>query len=125
MLKGIFVKLIGMMMVLVLFSACVSSTLMTVNATDPNGRPINNAIVLVDGENIGLTPNATVRVSNFVLNNPELIVSKEGFHTTWTEARREIKPANVILGFFCFGPLFWAFGPRARQNVVLIPISAD
>ena len=122
MVKNFFVKAIGVLMVLVLFGSCASTTTMRVNATDPNGRPIDNATVLVNGENIGQTPNASVEVSNFVGAEAEIKVSKEGYYPTRTEAVRKVKPKNIVLGALlnAFAFLYVA-GPKTQQNVVLTP----
>jgi hypothetical protein len=126
MLKGFFVKAASGLMVLVFFSGCVSTTMMRVNATEPTGRPVDNAIVLVNGENIGKTPGARTKVSNFVGTETEIIVSKEGYYTTRTEAVQEVKAANVVLGVlinvFAF---LWVSGPRSQQNVVLMPETTE
>ncbi|MDR0685517.1 MAG: PEGA domain-containing protein [Spirochaetaceae bacterium] len=124
MVKSFFVKAVGVLMVLVLFGSCAGTTTMRVNATDPNGRLIDNATVLVNGENIGQTPNASVEVSNFVGTEAEITVSKEGYYPTRTEAVHKVKPKNIILGsllnVFAF---LWVVGPKAQQNVVLTPVA--
>ena len=112
-------RVIGILMILVLFSGC--STLMTVNAVDPVGIPIHQATVLVDGENIGQTPYASTRVSNALWVNPEITVTAEGYHTRKVEAVRELKVAPLIGGLFLWPVILWVWGPRATQNVVLTP----
>ena len=122
MLKRFFGKAIGILMVFVLFGSCASTTTMRVNATDPDGRPIDDATVLVNGENIGQTPNASVEVSNFVGTEAEITVSKEGYYPTRTEAVRRVKPKNIIWGTLLNAFAFlWVAGPKTQQNVVLTP----
>jgi uncharacterized membrane protein len=122
MVKRLLIKVTSFLMILVLFSGCVSTTMMRVNAVEPNGKPVDNATVLVNGENIGQTPNASTKVSNFVGSDTEITVSKDGYYTARTEAVEEVKAANVILGIslniFAF---LWVSGPKAQQNVVLTP----
>jgi hypothetical protein len=122
MVKGLLIKAIGIVMILVLFSGCVSTTMMRVNAIEPTGKPVDNATVLVNGENIGQTPNASSKVSNFVGADTEITVSKDGYYTARTDAVKEVKAANVVLGIllniFAF---LWVSGPKAHQNVVLTP----
>ena len=123
MIKSFFVKAIGVLMVLVLFGSCASTTTMRVNANDPNGRPIDDAAVLVNGENICRTPNAITRVSNFAGTETEITVSKEGYYATRTEASHKVMPKNIVLGsllnVFAF---LWVVGPKTQQNVVLTPV---
>jgi hypothetical protein len=122
MIKGILVKGISFLMILVLFGGCVSTTMMRVNAVETTGKPVDNAIVLVNGENIGKTPNARTRVSNFVGAETEITVSKDGYYPARKDAVREVKAANVVFGIllnmFAF---LWISGPKAQQNIVLTP----
>jgi hypothetical protein len=122
MLRGFFVKAISVFMILVLFSGCVSSTMMTVYVTEPNGRPVNEATVLVNGENIGQTPNASTKVSNFISANTEITVSKEGYYTVKTEAVKEEKVTNIVIGLLLnIWAFLWVYGPKTQQNVIIRP----
>jgi hypothetical protein len=121
-MKGLLIKVIGFLMILVLFSGCVSTTMMRVNAIEPTGKPVDNATVLVNGELIGQTPNASTKVSNFFEADTEITVSKDGYYTTRTEAVKEVKTANVVLGILInIWAFLWVSGPKAHQNVILIP----
>ena len=121
-MKGLFIKTIGVLLILVFFGGCAVSTKMTVNAIEPNGRPIDDAMVVVDGKNIGQTPHASKRVSNFVGSTPEIIVSKDGYAVVTTEAVKEVKPANVVLGVMLnFFSWMWVYGPKSQQNIILVP----
>jgi uncharacterized membrane protein len=123
MLKSFFVKATGILMIVVCIGSCASTTTMRVNAIDPDGRPVDNAVVLVNGENIGQTPNAITKISNFAGTETEITVSKEGYYATRTEAAYKVKPKNIVLGallnVFAF---LWVVGPRTQQNVVLTPV---
>jgi hypothetical protein len=122
MIKGLFIKAISFLMILVLFSGCVSTTMMKVNAIEPTGKPVDNATVLVNGENIGQTPNASTEVSNFVGTDTEITVSKDGYYTARTGAVKEVKMANVVLGVLLnVWAFLWVSGPKAQQSVVLTP----
>jgi hypothetical protein len=123
MLKSFFVKVIGILMISVFIGSCASTTTMRVTVTDPDGRPVDNATVMVNGENIGQTPNAITEVSNFAGTETEITVSKEGYYATRTEAAHKVKPKNIVLGtllnVFAF---LWVVGPKTQQNVVLTPV---
>jgi len=122
MLKCFLVKIMSIIMILILFNGCVSSTMMTVYATEPNGRPVNGATVLINGENIGQTPNASKKVSNFIGSDTQITVSKDGYYIVRTEAVKEAKVANIVLGIFLnLFALLWVSGPKAQQNVVISP----
>jgi len=122
--KSLTIKAVSIMMILILFGGCVTSTKMKVYVTEADGKPINDATVLVNGENIGQTPNARAKVSNFVGSNTQITVIKDGYNTVRTEAIKDAKPANIVLGiliplnFFAF---LWCAGPRAQQEVILSP----
>jgi len=106
---------------MVFFGSC--TTMMTVNAVDPNGRPIKSATVIVDGENIGKTPEASKSVTNFIGETPSIRVTAEGYQTRTVEATKELKIGPLIGGFFTGAVLFlWVWGPKAEQNVILTPI---
>ena len=106
-------------MIVVLLSGC--TTLVRVNAVDPNGEQIYDARVLLDGEFIGETPDATVEVSNFIGETPEIRVTKDGYNSRSIEPKKEIKMPALIAGIFVWVPLLWVWGPKARQTVVLTP----
>ena len=119
--RELFIRTIGILLILVLSSSC--STTMNVNAVDPLGIQVIGATVLVDGENIGQTPNAGTKVSNFAGSIPEIRIIAGGFRTHTTEPDREIKVGTFIVGLIPpFWPLLlWAWGPRKQQYVILTP----
>lgn len=125
MMKGVFVKTISVLLILFFVNGCVASTKMTINTAMPDGRPVTDAIVMVDGVNIGQTPNAKVKVSNFVGNTPEIIVYKDGYETVKTEAVKEVKAANVVIGIMqnIFSWMF-VYGPKPIQTITLTPEQA-
>jgi len=98
------------------------STMMTVNAVDQQGMPVQGANVMVDGEHIGQTPEATISVSNFVGRTPLISVTAEGFVPRSVEAVRELKVGPLIGGTIVWPLWLWMWGPRSQQNVVLIPL---
>ena len=123
MLVKIFVKAISVVMILSFFSACATSTMVTVFTNEANGKPVNDATVSLNGQIVGQTPNVRVRVSNFVGTNSELTVSKEGYDTVRTEVVKEVKSKNVVLGILMnFFAWLWVYGPKPNQEVVLTPV---
>ena len=122
MTRELFARTVGVLLVFVFFSGCAVSTRMTVNTVDPDGNPIDNVTVKVDGRNIGTTPNAKIRVSNFAGTSTEIAVSKNGYETVKTEAVKEVKPANVVLGIMLnFFSWMWVYGAKPEQNIILTP----
>ena len=118
--KGFFVKIIGILLIVSFVSAC--STMMTVNAVDPNGSQISDVRVIVNGQDIGQTPNTTTKVSNFIGDDTSIRVVKEGYVTRTVGAEKEIKIPVLIIGLlFTYIPLLWVYGPKALQTVVLTP----
>ena len=124
-MKKNFSRVISLLLITVFFAGC--STMMTVSAVDPQGRPVNNARVLLDNEFIGETPNANANVSNFIGNSPVIRVMADGYHDRTTPVQNEVKVPNLVagllLGWTGLGllPLLWVWGPRAQQTVMLMP----
>ncbi|MDR0444136.1 MAG: penicillin-binding protein activator LpoB [Treponema sp.] len=123
--KVLFVKVISIVMILILFNGCVSSTMMMVAAIDPSGMQIVGASVTIDGQMAGVTPIAGKKVSNFVGKNTRIAVAKEGYNPATKNAEKEMKGANLALGLllnvFAF---LWISGPKAQQIVTLTPTGA-
>lgn len=120
--RGFLVKAVSALLILAYFCGCASSTKITVNVIEPDGKPITDATVVIDGKNIGQTPNASKRVSNFVGRKTEIRVSKDGYDTVKTEAVKEVKAANVVLGVLLnFMAWMWVYGPTSHQDVILTP----
>ena len=121
-LKGFAAKTISILLIPVFFAGCASSTKMTVNVFEPNGSPVVDATVFVDGEVIGQTPNARVKVSNFVGNNFEITVLKDGYETVKTAPVKEVKQTNVVSGILLnFFAWLWVYGPKSNQSIILTP----
>ena len=119
-------KIVCVLIIITLFTGCVSSTVMRVNTTESNGKPVDNAIVFVNGENIGHTPNASAKVSNFIGTKTEITVMKEGYHAARKIADGEYKTVNIILGILInVWALLWAEGPKEQQHVILIPETTE
>jgi hypothetical protein len=104
-----------------LLAGCAMTTQMDVNVTDYRGNPIDGATVLVDGQNIGQSPNASIRVSNQIGSLPVIRVWKDGYNPAQMEAAAEVKVPSAIGGIFLLVPFIWVYGPRANQHVVLTP----
>jgi len=97
------------------------NTQMTVDVTDHRGNQVKGANVMVDGRNIGQTPNATVEVSNLVGSLPVIRVWKDGYIAVQREAAGEVKVWSLVGGIFLLVPFAWVYGPRAHQHVTLVP----
>lgn len=111
-------RMISILLVLV-FSGC--STMMTVQAIDADGRPINEATVSVNSKVVGQTPNASTSVSNFVGSTPSIQVQASGYQTNTTKPDKEIKVGSLVGGLFLWPLFLWCYGPKAIQNVTLAP----
>jgi len=98
---------------------------MNVDVTDHRGVPVSGATVLVDGRNIGQTPNASVRVSNLAGSLPVIRVWKEGYIPVQREAAGEIKVASLIGGILILVPFLWIYGPSSHQHITLMPQPAN
>ena len=120
--NDVWLRATSALIIVVLFSGC--TTMMRVNAVDPNGEQIYNARVLIDGEFIGETPDASTRISNFVLNQTDIRVAKDGYNSRTVEPSKEIKVAPLVLGILGLAiPFLWVWGPKPQQTVVLTPVS--
>ena len=117
--KEVLIRTIGILLIVVFFAGC--STMMTVNAVDPFGMPIENATVMVDNERIGQTPDANTRVSNFIGTSTNIRVMAEGYYPRTTEPEREFKVGSFIGGLIMWPLLLWTYGPRATQTIMLSP----
>jgi len=84
------------------------------------GKPIEQATVVVNGENIGKTPSASIRVSDASWEQVEIRVIAEGYITRTIDAVREVKTGPIIAGMLLgLWPLVWVYGPKATQTVTL------
>ena len=120
MIKMLFTRAVSVLMIVIFFGGCVSTTKMHINTTDLNGKPVEDATVFIDGVFIGQTPNASKRVSNFNGKDTQIIVAKEGYSTVRTAADKEVKAANLVFGVLLnFFAWFWIYGPKEQQNVIL------
>jgi len=103
-----------------MLAACSMSTRMNVSVTDFEGNTIEGANVLVDGRSIGQTPDASIEVSNRLGDLPMIRVWKDGYRPVNTQATGEIKISQAVTGVFFLIPLFWVYGPKAEQNILMI-----
>ena len=117
--KDVLIRMISVLLIMFFFAGC--STMMTVNVVDQMGVPINGAVVLVDNERIGQTPDASTSVSNFIGNTTNIRVVADGYHPRTVEADKELKVGTLVGGLVAWPFLLWTYGPRATQTVVLTP----
>jgi hypothetical protein len=98
-----------------ILSGCVTATNVRFEAN------VKDATVAIDGKKVGATP-AQESLSNAIWEDPDVIVSKEGYKTLRTKLSKEVKPVNLICGIILFWPsLLWCYGPKAEQYFELIP----
>ena len=109
------IRIIGLLTIVSVFSAsCATATRVTFDS-GPQG-----AEVYLDNERIGETP-VTVRVSNGVWEDPDVILRKEGYREIRTGIDKEVKVGNLISGLLLIWPAFlWVWGPEAYQYYDLI-----
>ena len=121
-----FVKVVCVIMILVLFGSCATSTMVKIYTTEENGKPINDATVTLNGQVVGQTPNAQMRISNFAGTNPQFTIYKEGYNVVRKELVKEVKPRNVIFGLLMnvFAWL-WVYGPKPYQEIIMTPETVE
>lgn len=114
-LKKIGASFIAGILLVVVCASCVTQTRVNFS-TDVDG-----AEVFVDGEKIGTTP-VQKKLSNVVLENPDILIKKEGYKDLYTDLKKEIKGVNLVSGLILFWPaLFWVYGPKKNQSYILVP----
>ena len=122
MLKKWLIKSTGILLILISFGSC--STVMNVTAVDPAGKPITDALILVNGYNIGKVPDAHAEVTNIIGFNTVISAEAEGYKHATKAAEKEIKIPLLIGGIFGFLPFFlWCKGVKPNQIIVLTPLS--
>jgi hypothetical protein len=105
--------LVGLFVVSIL-SSCVSTTNVHFNTN------VDGAKITVDGKDIGTTP-AMCKMSNAVWEDPDIVITKDGYKTLRVSTEKEIKAVNLICGILLFWPsLLYVSGPKANQNFELI-----
>ena len=102
----------------------VSALLLTGCTTMTNVRfdvNADNATITIDGQEIGNGSSKTA-LSNAIWDNPEVIVTADGYNDYQGNLKKEIKVVNGIVGLFLFWPaLLWSYGPTQTQNIHLTP----
>lgn len=81
-LKKMFTSFTAGLLMLTMFSSCVSSTRVNFD-TD-----IDGASVFIDGEEIGTTP-AQIKLSNAIWENPDVVIKKDGYKDLYTDLNKE------------------------------------
>lgn len=99
-----------------IFESCVSSTRVVIDS-----KP-SNADVYSEGQYLGKTPVST-KLSNLVWDDPDIILSKEGYNNMPVTLKREPKIPNIVIGYFVnIFAYLWCYGPKENQCFVLTPI---
>lgn len=108
--------LIGILVVSLL-SGCVSTTNVHF-ATNVSGAKIT-----VDGKDIGTTP-TEYKMSNAIWEDPDIVISKDGYKTINVSPEKELKTVNLVCGILLWWPsLLYVSGPKSNQNFELVPES--
>lgn len=106
--------LIGLLVVS-LFSGCVSTTNVRFNTN------VSGAKITVDGKEIGTTPTQR-KMSNAIWEDPDIVITKDGYKTLYVSEEKELKAVNLVCGLLIWWPsLLYVSGPKANQNFQLIP----
>ena len=80
------------------------------------------AQVMIDGENIGITP-TQVKMSNAIWEDPDVLIKKEGFKDLRLGLDKEVKGVNLVCGLILWWPsLLWVYGPEKNQYFELTPV---
>lgn len=100
---------------IVLFSSCVSSTLIQ---STPSG-----AKVYINGESVGNTPYIH-RDSRIVGTITNIDLVKEGYNTLYTSIERaeQINPEAILGGLFFAVPFLWMMDYKPTHTYELVPI---
>ncbi len=73
------------------------------------------ANVEINGKASGKTP-LTLDLSNFAFNSYKVRLTKEGYKERMENLEKEVKPGQLIGGFFVPGLIFWCYGPMELQK---------
>jgi len=105
------------LIIAILFSGC--STFVTFN-TQPQG-----AKIYINENPVGKTP-FTYSLSDFVFDNYNIKITKEGYKEIICPLEKELKPGPFILGLFLAWPfLLWCYGPKTNYYFELTPAGKD
>jgi hypothetical protein len=103
--------------IVLLLSSCASTTMIR---TVPE-----NAILYIDGEQVGATPYQHTD-SKIIFSNTEVRIEKEGYETYYTQFTRFEEPdaGPIVCGFF-FTPIWFLWGAKYKpsRTYVLTPLA--
>ncbi len=107
--------LLLMLIFVLLFSGCVTETLVRFT-TDVDG-----AEIIIDGESIGKTPTKAY-LSNAIWSDPDVVIIKEGYKKKYVSLKKEGVVTNLVVGYLIWLPsLLWSYGPSPHQFFILEP----
>jgi hypothetical protein len=121
-------KIIGMILIAAFLSACQTTTRVSINTNVPGAR------VVLNGQDLGTTPVAGVKVKNSSGKTYNVVIEKEGYETLQRSLQKETKTANataVIIGYVFSWALLpmllwingaWIDGPAPDHYFVLTEI---
>lgn len=104
------------LIVLVLFTltSCVSTTMVRFDSN------VDGAEVRLDDRPVGHTP-MVMKISNGIWENPNAMVSADGYRDLHTELDKELKAINLVFGLILWWPsLLYVWGPDSYQYYQLV-----
>lgn len=102
-------KILGItLLISVLLTSCVTSTMVSFNGN------VDGAEVYIDDVYMGETP-LEVKMSNFVTEEPTIVIEKDGYEPYKGRLKKETKVINVITGILFYIPFLWCYGPKDVQ----------
>lgn len=117
--KRIVALFLMLVVVVITFPGCVTSTNVQFNAD------VEGADLYIDGERIGTTP-MVHKMSNAVWEDPLIILKKDGYKELHAGIKKEIKAVNLICGLIIWWPsLLWVYGPKGYQYFDLIEADGE
>ncbi len=103
----------------ILASLVILSLLMVSCSTTTHFNSSTPVDVYVDGQYIGKTPEASVRLSDAVWNDPQCYYVDAFGQQGGCYIEKEVKVGAIIGGIFLWPIFLWAYGPKANQMIVV------
>ena len=94
--------------VLVAVSVAVCTTLVRIESEPPDAK------VYLNRQPSGTTP-LSISLSNFIFNEYDISIEKEGFEDLESRLNKEFKVAPFVGGLFVWPLLLWVYGPEDYQ----------
>lgn len=116
--KSFITLTVSVLTFLILFSSCVSSTL--IQSSPPGAK------VYINGESVGKTP-YLYSDSKIVGSITNIDLVKDGYHTLYTSLERteQVNPGAIVGGLICAVPFLWMMEYKPSHNYELIPFEPE